>query len=231
MSMTFGQEFKQRDRIGKLVAIRARERYVSVADGNCNLLTTHTRKMRLLSSAGLAWCLLASTVSAWSSSSPLSKSLMTVTRRSTTLLGSTNDESASQQGLDSRCVGGGGGRRKMLATGCGLFLGGILATEAASAEEEEDFASIAERAAKISKAIEAEEPKVSKPSGNADTRTAYDFTLPVAGEQVTFKEFVKQEFGEEGGDAKVKGILVVNIKQDDPIARKNIPEFISLAAK
>lgn len=32
-------------------------------------------------------------------------------------------------------------------------------------------------------------------------------------------------------DAKVKAILVVNMKQDDPIARKNIPELISLASK
>ena len=32
-------------------------------------------------------------------------------------------------------------------------------------------------------------------------------------------------------NAKVKAILVVNMKQDDPIARKNIPELISLASK
>jgi glutathione peroxidase-family protein len=32
-------------------------------------------------------------------------------------------------------------------------------------------------------------------------------------------------------DAKVKAIIVVNIKQDDPAARKTIPELISLAAK
>merc|ERR1719162_2749190 len=48
---------------------------------------------------------------------------------------------------------------------------------------------------------------------------------------------VKQEFSkdEEGKDTKigekVKAILVVNIKQDDPLARKNIPELISMAAK
>jgi len=54
---------------------------------------------------------------------------------------------------------------------------------------------------------------------------------------VPFREMVKQEFSkdEEGKDTKigekVKAILVVNIKQDDPLARKNIPELISMAAK
>ena len=39
------------------------------------------------------------------------------------------------------------------------------------------------------------------------------------------------EKGKEKGVAMVKAILVVNMKQDDLIARKNIPELISLAAK
>jgi hypothetical protein len=54
-----------------------------------------------------------------------------------------------------------------------------------------------------------------------------DFTVPVAGEIVSFGDLVKQNEAK----TKVKAILVVNIKQDDPIARKNIPEFISLASK
>ena len=31
--------------------------------------------------------------------------------------------------------------------------------------------------------------------------------------------------------SRVKAILVVNIKQDDPLARKNIPELIALVTK
>ena len=83
-----------------------------------------------------------------------------------------------------------------------------------------------------------------------DARTMYDFSLPVAGIDVPLFDLIKQEFYDEQGkngqdeevgsssssstvtrDARVKAILVVNIKQDDPVARKNIPELISLAAK
>ena len=76
----------------------------------------------------------------------------------------------------------------------------------------------------------------------------------MVGEAVPFDQLIRQEFtevktenvvkvknedGSEGTstvvdvkkDAKVKAILVVNMKQDDPIARKNIPELISLASK
>jgi len=78
---------------------------------------------------------------------------------------------------------------------------------------------------------------------NSDSRSAYDFSLPVAGKSIPFREFIKQENIESGGESDeekktktkkgvlVKAILVVNMKQDDPIARKNIPELISLAAK
>jgi glutathione peroxidase len=41
---------------------------------------------------------------------------------------------------------------------------------------------------------------------------------------------IGQGFSADEG-AKVKAIVVVNIKQDDPVARKAIPELISLAAK
>lgn len=84
-----------------------------------------------------------------------------------------------------------------------------------------------------------------------DKRTIYDFTLPVGGHAREVAELVGQTFGEgtsgdgwtdgaEGGTGtaeggklgtRVKAILVVNIKQDDPIARKNIPECIALANK
>lgn len=83
-----------------------------------------------------------------------------------------------------------------------------------------------------------------------DKRTIYDFTLPVNGKAREVAELVGQTFGDgNGGDGwsdgreedvnvaegvlgtRVKAILVVNIKQDDPLARKNIPELIALAAK
>lgn len=80
-----------------------------------------------------------------------------------------------------------------------------------------------------------------------DKRTIYDFTLPVSGVEKNIADLVGQTFetqstsnsGDEGaavGDgiklgSKVKAILVVNIKQDDPLARKNIPELIELANK
>ena len=111
-----------------------------------------------------------------------------------------------------------------------LIVGGgvMIQSTAARADDNESFASIADRASKISKAI-AEEEETTAPSSNVirgdDTRTAYDFTLPVAGQQVPIKDLVRNQ------DNNVKAILFVNIKQDDPVARKNIPEFISLAAK
>lgn len=96
-------------------------------------------------------------------------------------------------------------------------------------DEQLDFSTIASRAAKISQALEEEIESSAAPAPKPipDGRTAYDFALPVAGETVSFGDLVKQD----DAKSKVKAILVVNIKQDDPIARKNIPEFISLASK
>ena len=63
----------------------------------------------------------------------------------------------------------------------------------------------------------------------------------VDGKNVPFGELIGQTFaplqeGEEGKTVERKGelvkpILVVNMKQDDPLARKNIPQLILLAAK
>lgn len=105
---------------------------------------------------------------------------------------------------------------------------------AKSAEEEEESRRRRELAQKI----------------KDDPRTIYDFTLPVNGKAREVAELVGQTFsgGDDGNgwsDAQeenvnaaegrlgctVKAILVVNIKQDDPIARKNIPELIALASK
>lgn len=140
---------------------------------------------------------------------------------------------------------------KRIASTRKAFLASIVTTGAATISasvanaDEESFESIAARAAKISKIVEFEEDKKedTKALAATDPRTVYDFTVPMVGNDVPFKDVIKQEFitteipGENEGEvitktnAKVKAILVVNIKQDDPIARKNIPELISLAAK
>lgn len=128
--------------------------------------------------------------------------------------------------------------RRSALTSSGAIIGGLVGSAAAAnadGDDDEGFSSIAERAAKISQTIKQEEEtsgettNIARPAGykNVDTRTAYDFTLPVAGELVEFKDLVKQS----DDMSKVKAILVVNIKQDDPVARKNIPEFITMAAK
>ena len=127
---------------------------------------------------------------------------------------------------------------------------GISSLNVAYADDE-GFESIAARAAKISQLVEAEEAKneelqeekAAAASQATDSRTVYDFSVPISGNDVPFKDVIRQEFttveypGENEGeiitktDTKVKAILVVNIKQDDPIARRNIPELISLASK
>lgn len=90
-------------------------------------------------------------------------------------------------------------------------------------EDDDDFASIAARASKISQAMESEQPQSQNMFKSTDTRTIYDFSLPIAGDSVDIGTMVQK--------GTVKAILVVNIKQDDPIARKNIPELIALASK
>ena len=128
-----------------------------------------------------------------------------------------------------------------LATG--LYVNGLVAN-ADDSDDGESFASIAARASKILKEVEAEEKAEEevikeKASKYFDSRTVYDFKVPMAGEDVSFGDVIRQEFNEEKNEngevikksVKCKAILVVNLKQDDPIARKDIPEFISMAAK
>lgn len=123
--------------------------------------------------------------------------------------------------------------------------------------EEESFESIAARAASMALKAEIAEKEEKAAKIDSDPRTVYDFSLPMSGEAIPFSNLVKQEFndvetkvdvqrevkdGEETKyitetvvdvkrDTKVKAILVVNMKQDDPVARKNIPELITLASK
>jgi hypothetical protein len=100
-------------------------------------------------------------------------------------------------------------------------------------------ASLAEKAAKLSSQVDQEE----RASGTAfsekesqalaaaterDGRTIYDFKVPVAGVDVSIEDLVTRK-GSNG--KRPKAILLVNIKQDDPIARRNIPELIALGAQ
>lgn len=162
------------------------------------------------------------------------------TARPTTVLSmKQNDKYSTTQSIGST-------RKAFLAS---LITSSIIGTTAANAEEE-GFESIAARAASMAQTVEKEEAfkEDQFKKADADPRSAYDFSLPIKGEDVSFDKLIGQEFtetsvvvkasaeGEEDRtvvkkDAKVKAILVVNMKQDDPIARKNIPELISLASK
>ena len=102
------------------------------------------------------------------------------------------------------------------------------ATADDAATSDESFAAIAARAGQLSKEIDKVNAQAAANVRKSE-KTAYDFTLPVEASDVKFADLIKQEFFDDG--VKVKAILVVNIKQDDPVARKTIPELISLATK
>lgn len=91
------------------------------------------------------------------------------------------------------------------------------------------FADIAARATQITQELDAQSASQAA-TVRSSTQTAYDFVLPVAGQPVKFADLIGQEFY-PNGDVKVKAIIVVNIKQDDPVARKTIPELMALATK
>jgi glutathione peroxidase len=107
----------------------------------------------------------------------------------------------------------------------------IYDSHAAAADDssDESFASIAARANKMSKEIDSAKPMTVNSMIQPTDKTAYDFSLPVAGVLLPFQDIIRQDFREE--DAKIKAIIVANMKQDDPVARKTIPQLISLAAK
>jgi glutathione peroxidase len=131
----------------------------------------------------------------------------------------------------------------LITVGGGALLLATTPRPALAVEQEgesESFASIAARAGRISKELGGSEPRDLPSYIQPTDKSAYDFSLPVAGVQTPFKDVIRQEFSSRTSgidssktvdDAKVKAILVVNIKQDDPVARKTIPELISLAAK
>lgn len=115
--------------------------------------------------------------------------------------------------------------------------------------------SIASRAARLSKTVEDDQKKAleeaeivsptsvvpSSSSGadgadsgvRGDTRTIYDFDLPVKGFDTPMTDLLVRpdKVDSEGGKKQPKVVLFVNIKQDDVVARKNIPELIALASK
>lgn len=122
------------------------------------------------------------------------------------------------------------------------------ATDTTQSDDNESFASIAERANKMSKEMDAINPQSQRRMASDSTLrptnlTIYDFALPIAGTPTPLADIIRQEFNSKQvtipsknetvyyQDVKVKAIIVVNIKQDDPVARKAIPELIALAAK
>jgi len=136
-------------------------------------------------------------------------------------------------------------RRDIVTAAGGLVAGLCINGLPANADDSsESFASLAARASQMSKVVEEgkdlseETTEKEKAAKYYDSRTVYDFTVPFEGEDIPFAEIIHQERNEIKGEngevvkesVKVKAILVVNMKQDDPVARKDIPELISLAA-
>jgi len=101
-----------------------------------------------------------------------------------------------------------------------------MSSQISAAADESTFASLAEKAAMLSSQVENTEKDEIKQQD--PTKTIYDFTLPIAGKQVPLEELVSRG---SAGTHRPKAVLVVNIKQDDPIARRNIPELIALGAQ
>jgi glutathione peroxidase-family protein len=93
-------------------------------------------------------------------------------------------------------------------------------------QDSESFSSLAARAGRISKEVQGATQEatntVSVSPSLATGKSFYDFSLPLKGVNVPVRDIIRDD---------VRAILVVNIKQDDPVARKAIPELISLAAK
>jgi len=100
----------------------------------------------------------------------------------------------------------------------------------AAAVEEESMSSITARATDLSRDAGDRAAFTAITNGSGDTRTAYDFDLPIEGVSIPFRDIIRQNIDEEGR-ARCKVILVSNMKEDDPVARKDIPEFIALATK
>ena len=192
--------------------------------------------------------------------SPLNSVCKKSRRSISTSLSAQRDASISKDDTSTTTTNCNSNRRAFLTTAASSAI--IFSNTLPAFADEDSFAEIAARAAKVSK--EVTEAEVAKEVADAaaaerrneavqklkdDKRTIYDFTLPINGKAREVAEILDQTFdsgesgdgwsdgGEEVTDygttlgTRVKAILVVNIKQDDPIARKNIPELIALVSK
>jgi glutathione peroxidase len=106
----------------------------------------------------------------------------------------------------------------------------VAPAAAAAAVEEESMSSITARATNLSRDAGDRAAFTAITNGSGDIRTAYDFDLPIEGVSIPFRDIIRQNVDEEGR-TRCKVILVSNMKEDDPVARKDIPEFIALATK
>lgn len=113
-------------------------------------------------------------------------------------------------------------RRTFLTTT--LILPPFLSTQPAKAD---DFELISARAAASARLNESNNIALLEDASRhsestrklkEDVKSIYDFDLPVNGNSRAVRDLI----------GEVKAVLVVNIKQDDPLARKNIPELIAL---
>eukprot|EP00814_Leptocylindrus_danicus_P020350 CAMPEP_0116005502 /NCGR_PEP_ID=MMETSP0321-20121206/1202_1 /TAXON_ID=163516 /ORGANISM="Leptocylindrus danicus var. danicus, Strain B650" /LENGTH=325 /DNA_ID=CAMNT_0003473939 /DNA_START=161 /DNA_END=1139 /DNA_ORIENTATION=+ len=131
--------------------------------------------------------------------------------------------------------------RRAIVRDAAVLMGLVTTPNVVLADDnEEAFESIAAKAARMAKDVETEEAasiakresEKSSIQTSADSRTIYDFSVPVANKDIPFAEFIDQKFP-EGEDLSERARVKANrnIKQDDPLARKNIPEMITLAAK
>jgi glutathione peroxidase-family protein len=197
-----------------------------------------------------AFTTLSPLVSVWSVSSSLSTTLAPTSTSDSSLLclkqqlvrGGENEEADSNGRRE--LLNNNNNRRSFLSTASSLVVPAAVASgvydptwafaaEETTTAEDESFASIAARASSLSKEAGDRAVTSNMNAADGDTRTAYDFDLPIGGEPVRFEKIIRQSIDDQTGQrsSTVRVILVVNMKEDDPIARKDIPELMSLAAR
>jgi len=175
---------------------------------------------------------------------------------------STNGEQCVDQddvvSASSTCIDTEHDRRSFLSrSGAAAWIAGAgIASVPGAALADDDSTdstseSIASRAARLSKVVADEQtqaleeaeiaspttvPSSSSAEGGggapADTRSMYDFALPMQGFDTPMTDLLgRSDKGGDGAKKQPTVVLFVNIKQDDVVARKNIPELIALASK
>ena len=148
------------------------------------------------------------------------------------------------------------GRRNFISQSAAWIAGAGIASVPGAALADDDSTdstseSIASRAARLSKVVvdeqtqALEEAEIASPTtvpssssaeggggAPADSRSMYDFALPMQGFDTPMTDLLgRSDKGDDGAKKQPKVVLFVNIKQDDVVARKNIPELIALASK